>query len=131
MCKYFKIETDVAQNLIDDFFFYFWLSEDLSIERILSKKNAVVILQHAIFTMYLLVSQCIKLIRSSDQNHQNHHKFWSRCVVHEFSFTNFSNSINHGYRETTLKKNYLWLLPFFIAVAAYCYYDNVWRTKCN
>ena len=39
MCTYFKTETAVAQNLIDDFFFYFWLSDNLSIRRILSEKN--------------------------------------------------------------------------------------------
>ena len=40
LCTYTKIETDVAQNLINDFFLYFWLSEDLSTGRILSlKKN--------------------------------------------------------------------------------------------
>ena len=39
MCTYFKTETAVAQNLIDDFFLYFWLSDNLSIRRILSEKN--------------------------------------------------------------------------------------------
>ena len=40
MCLYFKTETDVVQNLIDDFlFFQLWLSEDLSIRRIVSNKN--------------------------------------------------------------------------------------------
>ena len=38
MFTYFKIETDVTQNLMDDFFL-FWLSEDLSIGRILSEKK--------------------------------------------------------------------------------------------
>ena len=27
-----------------------------------------------------------------------------------------------------LKKNSLWLLPFYIAVATYCYYEKVCRT---
>ena len=27
-----------------------------------------------------------------------------------------------------MKKNYSWLLPFFVAVAAYCYYKKVHRT---
>ena len=39
MCKKFKIKTDIAQNLINDFFFYFWLSEDLSIGKMLREKE--------------------------------------------------------------------------------------------
>ena len=35
MCTYFKAETDVAQNLIDDFFYNFGFQEG----RILSEKN--------------------------------------------------------------------------------------------
>ena len=38
MCKYLKKETDLAQNLINDFFFWLWISEDLSTGRILSEK---------------------------------------------------------------------------------------------
>ena len=40
----------------------------------------------------------------------------------------FFNNINHGYRAAILTKNYLWLLPFFIAVATSCYYLKVRRT---
>ena len=36
MCKYFKIETDVAQNLVDDFFFFFLI---LTVRGILSEKK--------------------------------------------------------------------------------------------
>ena len=36
----------------------------------------------------------------------------------------FSNDINHCYRAAILKKNSLWLLPFYMAVATYCYYEN-------
>ena len=39
MCTYFKTKTDVAQNLIDNFFFLLWLSEDLSIGKISSEKR--------------------------------------------------------------------------------------------
>ena len=39
MCETFNRKTNVAQNLIDDFFFELWLSEDLSIESILSVKR--------------------------------------------------------------------------------------------
>ena len=38
MCKYFNTKTDVAENLFDEFLFSNWLSEDLSIGRILSEK---------------------------------------------------------------------------------------------
>ena len=38
MCTYFKTETDVTQNLIDNFFSNFE-SEDLSIGRILSEQK--------------------------------------------------------------------------------------------
>ena len=40
----------------------------------------------------------------------------------------FFNDINHGYRATILKKKSLWLLPIYMAVAAYCYYEKVSRT---
>ena len=30
-----------------------------------------------------------------------------------------------------MKKNYLWLLPFYMAVATYFYYENVHRTMRN
>ena len=35
---------------------------------------------------------------------------------------------NHGYRASLLKKNSLWLLPFYMVVASYCYYKKVRRT---
>ena len=39
MSTYFNTKADVAQTLMDDFFFKLWLSEDLSIVRILSEKK--------------------------------------------------------------------------------------------
>ena len=39
------------------------------------------------------------------------------------------NGINHGFRAALLKKIFLWLLPFYIAVASYCYYEKVCRTN--
>ena len=59
---------------------------------------------------------------------KNHQKIRSRCLVHEFSFTDMINDINHGHRLAILKKNSLWLLPFYMAVATYCYYEKVRRT---
>ena len=55
---------------------------------------------------------------------KNHPNIRSRRLVHEFSFTNIFNDIIHGYRAATLKKNYLWLSPFFVAVATYLYYER-------
>ena len=62
---------------------------------------------------------------------KNHQKFRSGFLVHEFSFTDIFNNINHGCRAAILKKNSLWLLPFFMAVATYCYYEKIHRTMCN
>ena len=45
---------------------------------------------------------------------KNHWNIQSRCLVHEFTFTDIFNDINHGYRAAILKKNYLWLLPFYM-----------------
>ena len=39
----------------------------------------------------------------------------------------FFDDINHGNRAAILKKNSLWLLPFYMAVATYCYYEKVRR----
>ena len=40
----------------------------------------------------------------------------------------FFNNINHGYEAAVSKKNYLWLIPFSMAVATYSYYEKVHRT---
>ena len=40
----------------------------------------------------------------------------------------FFNNSNLGNRAATLKENTLWLLPFYMAVATYCYYKKVRRT---
>ena len=45
-----------------------------------------------------------------------------------FPSQTFFNDINHGYRAAILKKNYLWLLPFYMVVATYFYYEKVRRT---
>ena len=36
----------------------------------------------------------------------------------------FFNDINHVYRAAILKKNALWLLPFYVVVATYFYYEK-------
>ena len=40
----------------------------------------------------------------------------------------FFNDINHGYRAAILKKNFLWLLPFYMVVATYFYYEKIRKT---
>ena len=40
----------------------------------------------------------------------------------------FFNDFNGGYSAAILKKNSLWLLPFYMVVAAYCYFEKVRRT---
>ena len=59
---------------------------------------------------------------------KNHRNIRSRCLVHEFSFTDIFNDINHGYRAAILKKNFLWLLPFYMVVATYFYYEKIRKT---
>ena len=39
-----------------------------------------------------------------------------------------SNDINHGYRAAILKKSSVRLLPFYMAVATYCCYEQQRRT---
>ena len=36
----------------------------------------------------------------------------------------FFNDINHGYIGAVLKKNYSWLLLFYMALATYFYYER-------
>ena len=50
------------------------------------------------------------------------------CLIHEFSFIDIFNDINHGYKAALLKKNSLWLLWFYMDVASYCYYEKACRT---
>ena len=40
----------------------------------------------------------------------------------------FFSDINHGYRTVILKKNSLWLLPLYMVVASYFYYEKMRRT---
>ena len=42
-----------------------------------------------------------------------------------------NESSNESDRAAILKKNSLWLLPFYMAVATYCYYEKVRRTMCT
>ena len=40
----------------------------------------------------------------------------------------FFNDINYGYRAAIFKKHYLCLLPFYMVVATYFYYEKIHRT---
>ena len=40
----------------------------------------------------------------------------------------FFNDINHGYRAAILKKSSLWVLPPYMVVSTYCYYEKAHRT---
>ena len=48
------------------------------------------------------------------------------CLIHEISFIDIFNDINHGYKAALLKKNSLRLLSFYMA--SYCYYEKALRT---
>ena len=82
------------------------------------KQSAVVILQQPIFYSIFILCLWLSVIRRSDQGAQ-FMKFPSQI---------FFNDINHSYRGAILKKISLRLLPFYVAAATYCYYENVHRT---
>ena len=50
---------------------------------------------------------------------KRHQNIRSRCLVHKFSLIYFFKDTYHGCRAATLKKNDLWLLPFYMVVATY------------
>ena len=59
------------------------------------------------------------------------HQMIRSSLIHEFSFADIFNDINHDYRTGVLKKNSFWLLPFYVTVATYCYCEKVRRTMRN
>ena len=52
---------------------------------------------------------------------KNHQKIRSRCLVHELSFLTMLITVTEQLHR---RKNYLWLLPFYMAMATYCYYEK-------
>ena len=120
MCTYFKTETDVAQNLIDDFFqtltvrgpFQKKKKKKLCMQNLTKewKQPPVAILQQASFYNIFILCLWLRIIRRSGQG----------IYLMNFPLQIFFNNINHGYRAAILKKNYLWLLLFYMAVANYC-----------
>ena len=122
MDTYFETETDVNQNLIDDFFIVTLTVTGLSIGRVLNEKRGgergyflkrrkfcmqsltkerkqppVVILQQAIFYNIFILCFWLKVVRRTNQS------VW---------FINFPSQIffydvNHGHRAAILKKLFL------------------------
>ena len=86
------------------------------------KQPPAVILQQAVFLQYIYSVLVVK-------NHQNIRSRWG--FFHKFCFTDIFNDINLSYRAGILKKNYSGLLPFYMAVATYCYYEKLCRTMCT
>ena len=82
------------------------------------KQPLVIILQHANCCNLFILCLWLRIIRRSYQGVQSIN----------FSSQIFFNDINHGYKAALLKKNYLWLLSFYMGVSSYCYYKNARRT---
>ena len=137
MRRYFKTETAVAQNLIKDFFLTltarwpfhrkdfkwkeiwgygvnFWKKQKLCIQNLTKREEAANSRYSATGIFYNISILCLGLsiIRGSDQG----------VIFINFPSHILFNDININYRAALLKKNSLWLLPFYMAVAAYCYY---------
>ena len=62
---------------------------------------------------------------------KNHWNIRSTCLVHEFYSHMFFNDFYHGYRAAILKIYSLCLLPFYMVVATYFYYQKVCKTMCT
>ena len=74
------------------------------------KQPPVAILQQASFYNIFILCLWLRIIRRSGQG----------IYLMNFPLQIFFSNINHGYRAAILKKNYLWLLLFYMAVANYC-----------
>ena len=122
MCTYFKAETE--NHLIGKKNMgvrgQFLKKRKLCLQNLTKewKQPPVVILQQANFCNIFILCLQIRIIRRSDQGVQ----------FMNFPSQIFFNDINHGYRAAILKKNSLWLLPFYMVVATYFYYEKVHRT---
>ena len=98
MCTYFKTETDVAENLIDYFF------SNFDCQRILPQKGFYVKKKYA--GTGLISAELNKRAKTATSSYsttgnflkcicsvlvaKNHQRYGSRCLVHEFSFTDTS-----------------------------------------
>ena len=82
------------------------------------KQPQVAILWQSIFYNISIRYLWLRIIRRSDQGVQ----------FMNFPSQIFFNDFNHSQRAALLKKSSLWLLPFYMFVATYCYYEKVHRT---
>ena len=82
------------------------------------KQPPVAILQKAIFYRVFILCLWLRIIRRSDKG----------VLFMKFPSQILFNDIIQDYIAAILKKNSLWLLPFYMAVATYCYYEKVRRT---
>ena len=71
-------------------------------------------MQQVILYSIFILCMCLRIIGTSDQDVQ----------FMNFPAQIFFSDINNGYRAALLKKNSLWLLPFFMVVATYFYYKR-------
>ena len=76
MCTYFKIETDVTQNLIDDFFEALYAELNERPEAATSSYSATDEFLQYIYSLLMV---------------KNNRKVRSRCLVHQFSFADIFN----------------------------------------
>ena len=79
MCTYFNTKTDVAQNLIDDFFSNFDFHRKSGGTVLVSEKTEVAT------GSYSGTGDSLQYIYSVPVS-KNHRNIRSRCLVHEFSF---------------------------------------------
>ena len=134
---YFNTKTDVAQNLIDDFFLtltvrgpfhrkeFKWKKYEST--GLISDKTEVLYAElnervEAATGSYSVTGDSLQYIYYVPMA-KNHRNIWLRCLIHEFCFTDVFND----YRAAILKKNSLWLLPFYMVVATYFYFEKVRR----
>ena len=75
-------------------------TQNLTKER---KQRPVVVMEQAILYSIFILCLCLRIIGTSNQDAQ-----FMNFPLH-ISF----NDISNGYRVAILKKNYLWLLPFY------------------
>ena len=140
MCTYFNTKTDIAQNLVEDFFITLTVRgpfhrKDFKWKRIWGygvnfwKNGRFVELNEraeAATGSYFITGDSLQYIYSVPVS-KDHRNIRSRCLVYEFSFSDIFSNINHGYRAVILNENPLWLLPFYMVVATYFYYEKVRR----
>ena len=82
------------------------------------KQPPVVILQQVVFYNTFILCLQLRIIKRSNQGVQ-----FMNIPSHIFF-----NDMARFFRAAISKKSSLWLLPFYMAVTTYCYYEKVRRT---